>query len=454
MCDINILDYEEAPFVTLRMVSQDRVTRAASSKTVEFKAMPDKGIFIISSGKTQVKFGKNRNLRTEKPLSDWEVEMKRYLNRGFQFVTTEQIEKKEFHVKAEFKTITNKILSKFVEAIIGANDEKLKQDYTKSIDEIPKECIDKANEVLICMQKELAEESLTVQIFNEYVTQIFTYLPLAISKHDNWFASSNDYEHYSDVISRLQDKLDTICQQLRDFNDEKEANENGTLERQTVLEANNIEMRDITKAEKEKILEYMSDQSKNFVRAWHVTNFETEKRFQKYCDERGITEENGGISHLWHGTGFENLWSIFKNGLYLNPELIKAGVRICGKAFGYGIYFAPYCRKSMGYTSAAGAMYRGGSEKGGYLLIFKVATGNPYYYYRGTDKKGSKLVSHYRPNHWEDFHKKVPDCDVLWAEAGQPGDETVRRLCYDEVIAYQECQATIEYIVEFSDISW
>ena len=454
MSDINILDPQVTPFVTLRLVSQDNVTREVSSDTVEFSALLNKSMFTISTGRTQVRFGKNRNRNLEKPLADWGNEINRYLNRGYQFVTDQKVTKHEFTIVSEFKDIANRAIRKFVESIISANDEKLKQDYTKSIEEIPKECIDRANEILIEMQMELQNKSLDVKTFNAYLKEVFTQLPLAISKHDGYFTMQNDYEHYERVISLLQEKLDTICQQLREFNEEKAAYESGSLERETVLEANNLEMRDVTLDEKQKILEYMSDQSGNFVRAWHVTNHETEKRFQDYCKKRGITEENGGISHLWHGTGFENIWSIFKSGLYLNPELIKSNVRICGKAFGYGIYFAPYCRKSMGYTSAAGAMYRGGSNRGGYLLIFKVATGNPYYYYRGTDKHGAKLPNHYRPNHWEDFHKQVPDCDVLWAEAGHEGDATVRRLCFDEVIAYQECQATIEYVVEFSDITW
>jgi len=450
MNDVNILDPKETPFVTLRLVAVDSVTRAVSSQTVEFNALLDQEMFTVSKGKTQVKFGRNKERKIEKPIGEWKSEINSYLNRGYQFVTTNQVKTHSFHVVSEFKAIADKVLSRFVSSIIAANNEKMKQDYTKSVDEIPKDCIDKATKILIQMQKELSEETFSVASFNDYVKELFTYLPIAISKQDHYFATVLDYEHFSDVISTLQDKLDTICQQLRDFNNEKEGAKDGP--RKTVLEANGLSMRDVTDEEKEKILSFMSDQSGQYVRAWRVTNEETEKRFNEYCKKRGITEENGGISHLWHGTGFENLWSIFKSGLYLNPELIKAGVRICGKAFGYGIYFAPYCRKSMGYTSAAGALYRGGDNRGGYLLIFKVATGNPYYYYRGTDKLGRTLENHYRPNHWGDFNATVPGCDCLWAESGHEGDDTVRRLCYDEVIVYQEQQATIEYVVEFSDI--
>ncbi len=442
--DINILDPKEAPFITLRLVSQDRISRAIKSETVEFNAFLDKGIFVISSGKTQVKFGKNRTMKTEKPISDWSSEVNKYLNRGFQFVTTKQVQKRKFKVTNGFKAIADKVLSKFIESIVVANDEKLKQEYSKSIEEIPAECIEQANKILINMQKDLEDDSLTAQSFNTYLKELFVQLPIAISKQDGYFATSSNKKHFEDTISTLQDKLDSICQQLRTFNEEEERAKKGDSCLETILEANNLEMRNVTEDEKKKILECMSDQSDNYVRAWHVTNHATEKRFQDYCKQEGLTEENG-ISHLWHGTGFENLWSIFKSGLYLNPEAIKSNVRICGKAFGYGLYFAPYCKKSMGYTSAAGAMHRGdSSNKGGYILIFKVATGKPYDIY----KEGHK-----RPNHWEDFHRDHPDRHCTWAGGDLPGANGLKRLAYDEVIVYQECQATIEYVVEFSDIT-
>ena len=67
----------------------------------------------------------------------------------------------------------------------------------------------------------------------------------------------------------------------------------------------------------------MSDQSDNYVEAYKVTNYKTEDRFNKYCEKEGL-KEGSGISHLWHGTGYENLWSIFKSGMYLNPAIIKS----------------------------------------------------------------------------------------------------------------------------------
>lgn len=443
MADINILDPKEAPNITLRLIKRDQISRAVTSETAQFDALLNQNIFTISTGKTQAKFGKNKEHRIEKPISDWGDEINRYLSRGFEFVTTEKVQKKTLKVNQEFTAIKNRALSLFIKQIVESNNEKLKLEFTKSIEEIPQECIDRANELLIGLQNDFDNESLTVKSFNDYIKEIFVQLPIAISKQDNYFATIQDTEHFESIISRLQEKLDTICQQLRTFaEEEKEAAEKD--KNLSILEANNLEMRDVTEAEATIIKKMMSDQADNYVRAWKVTNLTTEKRFQDYCSKEGLSEEHG-ISHLWHGTGFENIWSIFKNGLYLNPEIIKTGVRICGKIFGYGLYFAPYCRKSMGYTSSAKAIHRGGTRNGGYLLIFKVATGTPYNIY----EEGGKT-----PKHWEDFHKDHPECHCTWAGADLPSINGLQRLSYDEVIVYQESQATIEYVVEFSDINY
>jgi len=109
--------------------------------------------------------------------------------------------------------------------------------------------------------------------------------------------------------------------------------------------------------------------------------------------------------------------------------------------FGYGIYFAPAAMKSIGYTSSRGSCWAKGSQDKGYLAIFKVATGTPYYIYR--DGGYSK-----RPNNWTDFHEAHPEADCLWAERNN-GDNGMR-LRMDEVVMYQECQATMEYLIEFA----
>ena len=111
------------------------------------------------------------------------------------------------------------------------------------------------------------------------------------------------------------------------------------------------------------------------------------------------------------------------------------------KAFGYGIYFAPYCGKSLHYTS--GNMYSSGTRSDKvYMAIFEVCTGNPYYIYEDPNSK--------TPHNWIDFHEDHPDMDCCWASSGKvnSANTILNRLTWDEVIVYQEEQATIKYLLE------
>ena len=434
------IDYKTTPYLQFRLVKRDSLTGDIKNETVEIKYNEETNTFTESTGATKVRFGPKAGRKTEYPIEMWDERISMYL-RNYELATTEETKKKTITFEGDYKHIVNRAINAFVNSIVQANNEMIRTSYTKDIDDIPKECLNTANDILIYLQSNI--ENITKQDYNAKLRELFIVFPMAVSKSDHYFIDTIDREQMKETVSKLQEKVDGIMQMLASSsvipNNDK-----------TILEANDVEMREVTEEEEEKIKEYMSDQSENFVRAYKVTNHKTEKRFNEFCAKEGLTEKKG-ISHLWHGTGYENLWSIFKSGMYLNPALIKAGVRICGKAFGYGIYFAPYCRKSMGYTSSSAAIHRGGNGgRGGYLLLFKVATGDPYYIYRHRDGQGRLKV----PQHWADFHKDNPGKLCTWAEAGQIGDATIRRLCYDEVIVYQESQCTIEYVVEFSNIKY
>lgn len=105
---------------------------------------------------------------------------------------------------------------------------------------------------------------------------------------------------------------------------------------------------------------------------------------------------------------------------------------ISGKMFGNGTYFAPLAKKSLRYTSRNGATYTNGSEDSGFLAIYKVATGKHY----DVTASDSSLT-------WKNLQAKCPGAHCTWAHAGT-------HLINDEVIVYQDCQSTIEYLIEMS----
>ena len=97
--------------------------------------------------------------------------------------------------------------------------------------------------------------------------------------------------------------------------------------------------------------------------------------------------------------------------------------------FGHGLYFAPRAKKSIGYTSLNGSNWAGGSSSTGFLAVYKVAYKNTH-------------VSAY-----ERFTKdsvKQLGADAVFASKDQG------MLVNDEVIIYDDKQATIRYLIELA----
>lgn len=428
-------DLEVATFVELRFVHVNKYTGQSKNETVSFEKAADGGSFTVTSGATGLKRGPKKARVETYEVDEWNNQLARYIKKGFDPISTEKLEMVEVKVDGDYVELNDKTFQAFIEMLITANDEIVEKNFgsIKKLKDIPSAHMTHAQNALIDMS--MHKDTLSVTEFNDMLMKdVFTYIPRPMANVKNKIAAK--CEQFDDILAREQEYLDNV-QQLLKVKEVKGKN-------QTILEANGLVGRPAVDDEVAYLKGLMTDQSSHFVRAWKVSNIETEKAFREYCKEQGFTEEKG-INHLFHGTGVENVWSIYKNGLYLNPAVIKSGVRICGKAFGYGLYFAPYCRKSMGYASTSSAIHYAGcnnSGRTGYLLVFKVATGNPYYIY--SDPTGC-----HRPNHWEDFHRDHPDKHCCWAEAGRTGSNGLNRLAMDEVIVYQEKQATIEYIIEF-----
>ena len=111
-------------------------------------------------------------------------------------------------------------------------------------------------------------------------------------------------------------------------------------------------------------------------------------------------------------------------GLILNPN-----APITGKMFGFGLYFANKAIKSVGYTSLTGSIWAKGSSKTGYLFVYKVAYKNAKHV-----QKWSHEMSGYTKKH-------IAPYDALFAHGGAD-------LKNDEIIIYDEAQATIQYVIE------
>ena len=138
------------------------------------------------------------------------------------------------------------------------------------------------------------------------------------------------------------------------------------------------------------------------------------KRFEE------VSSKMGNVRELFHGTSDQNLLSILKNGLKINPPRT---VKITGKCFGCGAYFASSSSKSLNYSYG----YWGGTRKNRcYMLVADVCLGNYYVPDSG----------------WGSFPKS--GYDSTWAKAGVSG------VINDEFIVYKENQCNLTYLLEFN----
>ena len=419
-------------YLLLQKTAVSARTGMSTNSSVEFFQKEGSKVFSIRSGKTQMKIGVTKQRDKEYPEDAWDTMVSFYENSGYVPIGDKKVEKLSVQSgDKKFVPISDKTFLPVLNRMVSANDAMIEELFSKSVLDVPDERIQIVQQTLIEMVR--AGDKMPVKEFNNKLLKVvWTQIPRAQNQLCEKLAKSP--KDYPAIIQREQEILDNLVQLLN------KARKSGKTENEvtdTILSANGLFERPVTAEEKKLLKDLMTDKSSMYVRAWRTGSKEQDERFEQCCKEHGYTEENGGVQYLFHGTGFSNIWSIWTNGLYLNPEVLKSNVRICGKAFGYGLYFAPYIYKSMGDCSND---FGSGRHAHGYMLVFKVMTGNPYYIYRDKNPK--------RPNHWKDFHRDHPDMDCCWAESGS-SNGAFMRLRWDEVIVYREEQAALQYVIEY-----
>lgn len=424
--ELSYMNPEITPYLKLKL-TQMTVSGQGLNKTEEWEYDPTNRLFTISSGATNVRFGANKARKTLLSADEWEGLLQSRLRHRWVVLSTEKAEIKEYTKNVGFKEIASEAVANIIEILHAAADEFYDQSFSVKVEDIPQKDLDKANDIIA----DLSKKNRSVASFNQKLLELWTIIPRPMNKMKKFIASSE--KDFDKILVRETETLQFLEDQIRLANDSANIDE-----RKTILEANNLELTEASEDEIAYVKSLMTDKADRISRVFRAKNHTTEATFDAFCRENSCTEANGGIQHLFHGSNVSNWWSIFLNGLYLDPAKIKADVQICGKVFGYGIYFAPYAGKSLGYS---GGGWRPSDASKQYLAVFKVATGKPYDIY----KEGGKV-----PRHWTDFHEDHPDRLCCWATRGTSSVDNpdLWRLNYDEVIVYQQEQCTIEYLIE------
>ena len=378
------------------------------------------GNFRVTEGRIGIKIGCHKPRSYMIIMSEWDATYNKQISRGYTLFSEKKVEEKKIIKKLQglngkvFKPLLDKSVSNIIERLLGFSNNLMEEEYTVRVENISDSMLKRGEEIL----NDLADnyKDMSVAEFNNKLKVLFAVIPRRIDNLSKCLAKRT--AEFADIIAKEQDLFQVLLSQIRDNNITSDANS-------TITEAYGLEWRDVTTDEEEWIKKKLGSEGHRYVKAWKVKNLATEERFSDFCKKNGFNSDNGKVKRLFHGSRSKNFWSIITTGLTINPK----GVVITGKMFGNGTYFAPDACKSIGYTDRSGSRWAGGHSTTGFLGIYKVAVGNPA-------EPSSAKAYNYESLKKQGYHS-------VWCKrGGQIG------LRMDEVVVYQDCQDTIEYLVE------
>lgn len=369
----------------------------------------------------RVEYGRVNSTKTTTsyPMSKWESQISSKIKKGYKDVTDLKTALVE-EIKTDgtkYKDIENESVHRIIEKLRSLARDTVKKNYSVSSASVTEEMVYEAQLVinnLISIK--------SVNKFNDELLKLFEIIPRKMDNVRSYLIKSTD--EIDKVISREQDLLDIMRGQIvtkstATENKDKEIDNSGI----TILDEMGITMRECTPEEIKEIKDCMKESSYHFSKAWRVDNISTRKKYEEFIKAYNIKN----TKLLFHGSRTENWFSILKTGLKIRP----ANAVWTGSMFSDGLYFAPKCQKSIGYTSLGGSYWAGGKDNAAYMALFDTAYGKPYMVYSFDSK-------YYSLN-----YNKLPNgCNCLHASSSKG------MLRNDEIVYYKEEQATIKYLVE------
>lgn len=378
----------------------------------------DNSSFTVEYGRV----GATSQVRTY-PIYQWDKKYNEKIRKGYvdqthliEDLITVKNHKKQ---KSDYKEIEDAAIAEIVNRLMSMARQKVQQNYRVESNQVTIAMVDEAQKII-----DRLVNRTSVSKFNDDLLELFTVIPRKMRNVNSFLAHSNN--DFARIIKDEQDLLDVMRGQVVTHSavDDTEETEEST-HNETILEAMGIVISHVSDAEIEMIKSKLGDCKDRFYQAWSVTNIKTQQRFDNFVVNENIKD----CRLFWHGSRNENWWSIINTGLVLRPT----NAVITGKMFGYGIYYAPKARKSLGYTSLDGSYWAGGKSNTGFMALMNVAYGKPYDVY--------SFNGGFYNFDYAKLQKESAGANCLHAHAGS-------MLRNDEVIVYKEEQSTIRYLVE------
>ena len=358
----------------------------------------------ITGNKFEVEFGRigAKGRKQVYSMSRWDSIYEGKLSKGYEDQTENHIASKQ----SIYKPIENEMIRSFFESIERFSSEAIARNYSISYDTVTESMIVAADRKIQQLSL-VSNTTVAIQVLNS----LFQIMPRKMKVVSDYMATS--LMDIPKIIQREYDLLDVMKARVIG---NSQMPKNG----QTVLDAMDLQIAEVSKLEEQQIKKFMAAESRGkYKRAFRVRNKRTDERFFQFMKENGYS--NKDIHYLYHGSRNENWYGLMKRGPLLAPK----GVTINGKMFGNGLYFANRAKKSIGYTSLDGACWTSGRSSTGFLAVFKVLYKNPLYV---------------QTNHQYSL-RELGEHDAVFAQKGA-------MLRNDEIIVFREQQATLQYIIE------
>lgn len=360
--------------------------------------------------------------RREYSMSQWESKYREKLKKGYvdQSVLVEDLIQVEAKDKSEYKKIKNKVIAEIVDRLQSMARKAISDNYTISSNKVTQAMVDEAQNIITDLL-----DINKLEDFNDMLLKLFVTIPRKMGNVKYYLATTN--VDFSDIIQREQDLLDVMKGQVIQHQVEEKPNETEKYN-STILEKLGLEFSECDNNDIAIIKSSLGSCADKFYKAWKVKNIQTQKKFDDFIKNNNISN----TKLLFHGSRNENWWSIINTGLVLKPT----NAVITGKMFGYGIYYAPKARKSLGYTSLSGSYWAKGNANSGFMALMDVAYGKPFDVY--------SFDSRYYNFNYNELQKCCPGANCLHAHEGS-------MLRNDEIIVYKEEQSTIKYLIELKN---
>lgn len=406
---------EKTPLKTARLIM---VSVHNNNKFYEMQEQSD-GTFLATYGRVGA-----AGTTVSYSMRLWDQKIREKLKKGYVDQThlfTEEI------AHTGLEAIEHPGVQELMRFLMNSARQSIRHNYQVSAEQVTQIQVDQAQLVLDQLV-ELAGRTKVPGDINDLLLELYRIIPRRMRRVQDHLIDALDDQKERNELEKLlaneQATLDVMRGQVK-MNAQRQDQAAAPTD---LLRSMGIRVEPVTEDENiQHIRKMMGKDARKFHRAYAVVNHQTQSVFDQHVSKA----ENRETRLFWHGSRNENWLSILGGGLVLRP----ANAVITGKMFGYGLYFADKCRKSLNYSSLRGSYWAGGTKNRAYLALYDVHVGRQL-----------KIKKH---KDWcyqltEDKLRQRGAYDSLYAQGGAD-------LINNEYIVYNEAQCTVRYLIELRE---